>query len=62
MRLQQAVLALQPWPCSPVADPVLTPHGIEALKLLGAYDRSNYPSLVPVPVARLVLVLVDSMK
>jgi hypothetical protein len=51
MRLQQAVLALQPWPCSPVADRVLTPHGIEALKLLGAYDRSNYPSLVPVAVA-----------
>jgi 4-phytase / acid phosphatase len=36
----------QPWPSWPVADGVLTPHGTEALKLLGAYYRSRYPSLL----------------
>ena len=36
----------QPWPSWPVADGVLTPHGAEALKLLGTYYRSRYPSLL----------------
>ena len=36
----------QPWPAWPVAPGVLTPHGAEALKLLGAYYRSRYPSLL----------------
>ena len=35
----------QPWPSWPVAQGVLTPHGAEALKLLGTYYRSRYPSL-----------------
>jgi 4-phytase/acid phosphatase len=34
------------WPSWPVAPGVLTPHGTEALKLLGAYYRSRYPSLL----------------
>jgi len=36
----------QPWPAWPVAAGVLTPHGAEALKLLGQYYRSRYPSLL----------------
>jgi 4-phytase/acid phosphatase len=36
----------QPWPAWPVASGVLTSHGAEALKLLGAYYRSRYPSLL----------------
>ena len=36
----------QPWPAWPVAPGVLTPHGAEALKLLGEYYRSRYPSLL----------------
>jgi 4-phytase/acid phosphatase len=36
----------QPWPTWPVAPGVLTPHGAQALKLLGAYYRSRYPSLL----------------
>ena len=36
----------QPWPSWPVADGVLTPHGAEALKLLGTYYRSRYPWLL----------------
>jgi 4-phytase / acid phosphatase len=36
----------QPWPTWPAAPGVLTPHGAEALKLLGAYYRSRYPSLL----------------
>jgi 4-phytase/acid phosphatase len=35
----------QPWPAWPVAPGVLTPHGAEALKLLGAYYRTRYPTL-----------------
>jgi len=35
----------QPWPTWEAAPGVLTPHGAEALKLLGAYYRSRYPSL-----------------
>ncbi|WP_158820672.1 histidine-type phosphatase [Granulicella sp. S156] len=36
----------QPWPAWPAAPGVLTSHGAEALKLLGEYYRSRYPSLL----------------
>ncbi len=36
----------QPWPAWPAAAGVLTPHGTEALRLLGEYYRSRYPSLL----------------
>jgi 4-phytase / acid phosphatase len=36
----------QPWPSWPVAAGVLTSHGTQALKLLGEYYRSRYPSLL----------------
>jgi 4-phytase/acid phosphatase len=36
----------QPWPAWPVAPGVLTPHGAEALKLLGEYYRSRYHLLL----------------
>jgi 4-phytase / acid phosphatase len=36
----------QPWPAWPVAAGVLTPHGVQALTLLGQYYRSRYPSLL----------------
>lgn len=36
----------QPWPTWPVAPGVLTSHGAQALKLLGGYYRSRYPSLL----------------
>jgi 4-phytase/acid phosphatase len=36
----------QPWPTWPAAPGVLTPHGAEALKLLGAYYRTRYPALL----------------
>lgn len=36
----------QPWPAWPVMPGVLTQHGTDALKLLGAYYRLRYPSLL----------------
>jgi len=36
----------QPWPSWPVAPGALTPHGAEALKLLGAYYRTRYASIL----------------
>lgn len=36
----------QPWPKWPVAPGVLTPHGAQALKVLGEYYRSRYPLLL----------------
>jgi 4-phytase/acid phosphatase len=39
----------QPWPAWSVAPGVLTAHGTEALRLLGEYYRSRYPSLLGQP-------------
>jgi 4-phytase / acid phosphatase len=36
----------QPWPSWPVPPGVLTPHGTSALRLMGEYYRSRYPSLL----------------
>lgn len=36
----------QPWPRWPVAPGVLTQHGVQALRILGAYDRSRYAPLL----------------
>ncbi len=36
----------QLWPTWPVAPGILTPHGAQALQLLGAYYRARYPSLL----------------
>jgi 4-phytase/acid phosphatase len=37
----------QAWPAWPVAPGVLTPHGTEALRLLGEFYRVRYASLLP---------------
>ena len=36
----------QPWPSWPAPPGVLTPHGTDALRLMGEYYRSWYPSLL----------------
>lgn len=39
----------QPWPQWPVASGVLTPHGAQALRLLGAFYRGRYAALLSAP-------------